>query len=253
MNATTVAIDAPADTRRRPSAGDGPGDDPRFETVACCGCGHGASDAFIAAEDDLTGRPGRFTFRRCRACGLVYQTPRLTIERVRDYYDEDYLAHRPRADWGRMSPLVDWAMGAIDREKLRICKRYVALDAQSTVLDVGCGAGAFLARLRERHGSTAVGVDFVDLADRVRIARRTDTRLRRTTAIPGVDEADDLVIRAAQLLRNEFGIDEGADIGVEKRIPPGGGLGGTPRSARAGRILEGGWRSEGLTGNCPGW
>ena len=67
---------------------------------------------------------------------------------------------------------------------------------------------------------------FVDLADRVRIARRTDTRLRRTTAIPGVDEADDLVIRAAQLLRNECGIDEGADIGVEKRIPPGGGLGG---------------------------
>ena len=67
---------------------------------------------------------------------------------------------------------------------------------------------------------------FIDLADRVRIARRADTLLRRTIAIPGVAEADDLVIRAAQLLRDEFGIEEGADIGVEKRIPLGGGLGG---------------------------
>ena len=67
---------------------------------------------------------------------------------------------------------------------------------------------------------------FVGLADRVSIARRTDTLLRRTTATPGVAEAADLVIRAAQLLRDEFGIDKGADIGVEKRIPLGGGLGG---------------------------
>ena len=67
---------------------------------------------------------------------------------------------------------------------------------------------------------------FVDLADRVRIARRIDTLLRRTTATPGVPEVDDLVIRAAKLLRDEFGIDKGADIGVEKRIPLGSGLGG---------------------------
>ena len=166
MNSTTIAIDASADARRRPPAADAYGDDPRFEAAACCGCGHRASAPFITAEDDLTGRPGRFTFRRCRACGLVYQTPRLTIEHIRDYYDDDYLAHRRRSDWGWMSPLFQWAMGAVDREKLRICRRYVALDASSAVLDAGCGGGTFLAALRERYGSTGVGVDFVDLADR---------------------------------------------------------------------------------------
>ena len=67
---------------------------------------------------------------------------------------------------------------------------------------------------------------FVDLADRVRIARRDDNRVRRITAIPGVDEADDLAIRAARMLRDECGVEEGADIAVEKRIPLGGGLGG---------------------------
>ena len=67
---------------------------------------------------------------------------------------------------------------------------------------------------------------FIDLADRVRISHRADTLLRRTVAMPGVAEADDLVIRAARLLREVSGVEKGADVGVEKRIPPGSGLGG---------------------------
>ena len=77
----------------------------------------------------------------------------------------------------------------------------------------------------------------LDLADRVRIARRADPLLRRTTPIPGVREADDLAIRAARLLREECGIDQGADIAVEKRIPIGGGLGGG--SSDAASVLVG--------------
>ena len=67
---------------------------------------------------------------------------------------------------------------------------------------------------------------FIDLADRVRLARRADGLVRRTTVTPGVAEADDLAVRAARLVREEFGIGEGVDVGVEKRIPLGGGLGG---------------------------
>ena len=67
---------------------------------------------------------------------------------------------------------------------------------------------------------------FIDLEDRVRIARRADGRLSRIISIPGVEEGDDLTIRAARLLRDVSGVGLGADIGVEKRIPLGGGLGG---------------------------
>ena len=74
---------------------------------------------------------------------------------------------------------------------------------------------------------------FLDLTDRVRIARRSDPLLRRTMPIPGVEEADDLVIRAARLLRDESGVVDGADIEVEKRIPLGGGLGGGSSDAAA--------------------
>ena len=67
---------------------------------------------------------------------------------------------------------------------------------------------------------------FIDLADRVRLARRADGLVHRTTVVPGVAEADDLAVRAARLVREELGIGEGVDVGVEKRIPLGGGLGG---------------------------
>lgn len=74
---------------------------------------------------------------------------------------------------------------------------------------------------------------FLDLADRVRILPRADTLLRRIVAIPGVAESDDLVIRAARRLREASGVEKGAGIGVEKRIPLGAGLGGGSSDAAA--------------------
>jgi SAM-dependent methyltransferase len=56
------------------------------------------------------------------------------------------------------------AMNSLDREKLRIVERYVRLDRRSAVLDVGCGAGTFLDRVRRERASFVAGVDFVDLS-----------------------------------------------------------------------------------------
>lgn len=137
-----------------------------FEPVHCYACGSEDSSAFIEAVDDLTGRPGRFTFVRCSACGLVYQSPRLTLEHIKSYYDSGYIAHQRRNRWGPLSPLFNAAMDSLDRAKLRIVERYVELDQTSAVLDVGCGAGSFLARVRDQRRSAVVGVDFVDLSDR---------------------------------------------------------------------------------------
>ncbi len=41
-----------------------------FEAVDCLLCRGHRSSAFISAQDDLTGRPGHFTFVRCERCGL---------------------------------------------------------------------------------------------------------------------------------------------------------------------------------------
>jgi SAM-dependent methyltransferase len=136
-----------------------------FEAVACYYCGAAAATRFLTAGDDLTGRPGRFTFVRCRECSLVYQSPRLTLERVKTYYESEYIAHRQPGDWGRLAPLFRRAIESLDRDKLRIVERYVELGPSSALLDVGCGAGTFLSRVRSQHGSAVAGVDFMDLAN----------------------------------------------------------------------------------------
>ncbi len=67
----------------------------------------------------------------------------------------------------------------------------------------------------------------LDWGDRIHLRVRDDGRIRREgTSAAGVAEADDLAIRAAHLLRDAANIGQGADIGVEKRVPAGGGFGG---------------------------
>lgn len=67
----------------------------------------------------------------------------------------------------------------------------------------------------------------LDWGDTIHLRVRNDGLIRRIgDSLPGVAEADDLVIRAARLLQSSAGTQAGADIRVDKRIPAGGGFGG---------------------------
>ena len=135
-----------------------------FEPVVCYLCGTSAADTLVTGEDDLTGKPGRFTFVQCRQCGLAYQSPRLTLTWVKHYYDDEYIAHRKKTDWGWLTPLYKRAMRKHDLAKLALVDRYVKLRPGQRVLDIGCGAGTFLLELIDRDNVTATGLDFKDLA-----------------------------------------------------------------------------------------
>jgi 4-diphosphocytidyl-2-C-methyl-D-erythritol kinase len=67
----------------------------------------------------------------------------------------------------------------------------------------------------------------LDWGDTVFLRVRDDGVVaRRGASVPGVAEADDLVVRAAEALKTAAKCRHGAAIGVEKRIPAGGGFGG---------------------------
>jgi 4-diphosphocytidyl-2-C-methyl-D-erythritol kinase len=66
----------------------------------------------------------------------------------------------------------------------------------------------------------------LDWGDTVHLRPSDDPAIRRLGDGSGIDETDDLTIRAARLLQAETGQRRGAEIRVEKRIPIGGGLGG---------------------------
>lgn len=67
---------------------------------------------------------------------------------------------------------------------------------------------------------------FIDYGDEVSFVVRADGAIHRTTPMEGVPAQQDLSVRAAQTLQRETGCREGADIGIVKRLPMGGGLGG---------------------------
>lgn len=63
--------------------------------------------------------------------------------------------------------------------------------------------------------------------DTVYIRVRTDGRIHRVgESVPGVGEAQDLTIKAANQLQKSVKCTLGADIAIDKRVPAGGGFGG---------------------------
>jgi 4-diphosphocytidyl-2-C-methyl-D-erythritol kinase len=75
----------------------------------------------------------------------------------------------------------------------------------------------------------------IDWADIVTLETRADRAIVRTQPTPGVDERDDLAMRAAHALREATGVTHGVTITVDKRVPMGAGLGGG--SADAASVL----------------
>jgi 4-diphosphocytidyl-2-C-methyl-D-erythritol kinase len=66
----------------------------------------------------------------------------------------------------------------------------------------------------------------LDWGDVLHFTRRDDGVVTRKTDLPGVPEADDLVVRAARLLQRHTGSRFGVDIEIDKNLPMGAGLGG---------------------------
>jgi 4-diphosphocytidyl-2-C-methyl-D-erythritol kinase len=67
---------------------------------------------------------------------------------------------------------------------------------------------------------------FLDYGDSLGFDLRDDGQIRRLLGPADLDEASDLVVRAARLLQQAAGVRYGVGIELDKRLPFGGGLGG---------------------------
>lgn len=83
-----------------------------------------------------------------------------------------------------------------------------------------------LARRPDGYHELQTCFQFVDLCDEISIEVRADGQIRRTVEIAGIPSSADLCLRAAAALKQASASSLGADIGVLKRVPVGGGLGG---------------------------
>lgn len=78
---------------------------------------------------------------------------------------------------------------------------------------------------------------FLDHGDDIHLRLRQDGEITLTDRLEGVPREANLLWRAADLLKRETGCALGADLGVTKRLPMGGGLGGG--SSDAASVLVG--------------
>ncbi|WP_145515636.1 4-(cytidine 5'-diphospho)-2-C-methyl-D-erythritol kinase [Yersinia aleksiciae] len=75
---------------------------------------------------------------------------------------------------------------------------------------------------------------FLDYGDELTIVPRDDDQIRLLTPIAGVENEQNLIVRAARLLQKQPSATKtprGADISIDKRLPMGGGLGGGSSNA----------------------
>ena len=72
---------------------------------------------------------------------------------------------------------------------------------------------------------------FIQLCDFIDFTVLESGLIKRSSNNFGIDEENDLVIRAAQKIKEKTGSKLGVDIKVEKNIPVGGGLGGGSSNA----------------------
>ena len=77
----------------------------------------------------------------------------------------------------------------------------------------------------------------LDYGDSLTFEPNLSGKITLSPSIDGVADNENLIIRAAQLLKRQTGCDQGCAISLDKRIPMGGGLGGG--SSNAATVLVG--------------
>ncbi|MBS0207571.1 MAG: class I SAM-dependent methyltransferase [Planctomycetes bacterium] len=89
------------------------------------------------------GGPSEFRLCQCRECELVFTVPQLTGEQVGPYYPARYYGHKNARFNPIMERLTRWLGSGRANGVARLQPR------PGRVLDIGCGRGMTLARLRE--------------------------------------------------------------------------------------------------------
>jgi SAM-dependent methyltransferase len=179
----------------------------RLERVACPRCGGAKSSPVYAAQDYLYGLPGTFYAESCDDCALWFQNPRPVEADIALLYPDCYGPHSeppPRSikfarneDWLRKNWRA-WNRGyltklgynvvrtrssaerfseALGGEISRAARRRAGTDLvprfvpEGRLLELGCGTGQTLHKLRDLGWRNLYGVEISDSA--ARVARRS--------------------------------------------------------------------------------
>jgi 2-polyprenyl-3-methyl-5-hydroxy-6-metoxy-1,4-benzoquinol methylase len=136
----------------------------------CYLCGTQGQELYAGLRDRLFGAPGEWSLKRCPStrCGLVWLNPKPTDEDLHKVY-ETYYTHQTNADEAANRKVQSIFLNpfsltlkliyhillhltnihrALPKARLDIATMYLANDSPGRLLDVGCGNGILLERMR---------------------------------------------------------------------------------------------------------
>lgn len=129
-----------------------------METLDQCPvCQSRELEPVLQTQDYFSRQDGEFAVRGCLACGSHFLDPRPTPEELQRYYQSDYYSYQPaaapRSRAARLArlvynPLRTWNILWDRLNKGNAWGRTVPRGAHGALLDIGCGAGNYLAHLR---------------------------------------------------------------------------------------------------------
>jgi SAM-dependent methyltransferase len=187
----------------------------------CPVCRTHETRAVLVARDRLyQTTTARFDVVRCTGCGTLRLDPPPATDELPRYY--------PRAYWfsedaGTGGWLAERYRRLVLRDHLRFVERALEAIPAPRVLDVGCGGGLFLARLRERTGAVVLGLDVSAAAlGSARRVHHLPVVLGRLDAAPLAEGSLDAITMFHVL---EHLYDPGAYLDAARRLlKPGGRL-----------------------------
>jgi SAM-dependent methyltransferase len=128
---------------------------PALEDVSCESCDSVDAQVLYTAIDRFSHPEAGFPLVKCRNCGLVYVNPRPRIEEIAAFYPDAYYDTEVFRE-----SLPDSVAHSSEVRRLADIGRFAN---KGRILDVGCGAGQFLAAAREA-GWQASGLEISPLA-----------------------------------------------------------------------------------------
>lgn len=180
----------------------------QMETVPCPGCQGTSFEPILKGGDHLTHLGGEFSLVRCTHCQLALTNPRPVAESLGYFYPSNYTPYDPSnsGSLGWWPQLLETAalrtyygypkqpvslmtrlLGRLALTKFRSRRKrheWFPYRQSGKLLDVGCGGGKFLERMRH-FGWNVTGIDLAaDVAQRVQ--QRTGIKIYSGT-LPHAD------------------------------------------------------------------
>jgi SAM-dependent methyltransferase len=133
----------------------------------CPLCGLDVFRTAVQAPDRHYGNPGLFQVVECVYCSLNFLNPMPTVAYLSTAYPADYYAYQPLIPRARKSQILESAKRIVGSILYVRTARTndPKFQRPGTMLDIGCGSGAFLGAMRKR-GWQVHGVELDNLAAR---------------------------------------------------------------------------------------